>query len=127
MAKAKGSVWDDIKLPLLENTASIQVAISQITGAFLCSRLDARHTGLLLYALQIASQNIDRASDREDPEIVHSITVTDEGDEMAPEKEICEPADCPTCKRQDTCEVFDPPDEELMNEEVNICSPTPAP
>jgi hypothetical protein len=60
-------------------------------SAFLSSRLDARHTGLLLYALQIASQNIDRASSRDDSEIVHSMTVNGEGDELAPEKEICEP------------------------------------
>jgi hypothetical protein len=88
MAKAKSSNWDDIKLPLIEDSASIQVAISQIMAGFLSSRLDARHTGLLLYALQIASQNIDRASSREDSEIVHSMTVTGVGDELAPEKAI---------------------------------------
>jgi hypothetical protein len=57
MAKAKSSIWDDVNLPMLEDSASIQVAISQIMAGFLSSRLDARHTGLLLYALQIASQN----------------------------------------------------------------------
>jgi hypothetical protein len=112
MAKAKGSVWDDIKLPMLEDSASIQVAISQIAAAFLSSRLDARRTGLLLYALQIASQNIDRASSREDSEIVRSMTVTAEGDELAPEKEACEPIDCASCKRRDTCEDYDPGEED---------------
>jgi len=120
MAKAKSSVWDDIKLPMLEDSASIQVAISQITDAFLSSRLDARHTGLLLYSLQIASQNIDRSTSFEDPEIVHSMTVTDEGDELAPEKEICEPGDCASCNRCDTCDEYDPEEkgEELTKEEV---------
>jgi hypothetical protein len=112
MAKAKTSNWDDIKLPMLEDSASIQVAISQIVAAFLSSRLDARRTGLLLYALQIASQNIDRASSREDSEIVHSMTVTGEGDELAPEKEICEPSDCASCNRRDTCDEYDPEEED---------------
>jgi hypothetical protein len=112
MAKAKTSNWDDIKLPMLEDSASIQVATSQIVAALLSSRLDARRTGLLLYALQIASQNIDRASSREDSETVHSMTVTGEGDELAPEKEICEPADCASCNRRDTCDDYDPNEED---------------
>jgi hypothetical protein len=111
--------FDDLKLPLLEDSASIQVAISKITAAFLSSRIDARRTGLLLYAVQIASQNIDRDSERENTEIVHSMTVTDEGDEMAPEKEICEPSDCPSCSRRDTCANYDPGEEDVSpTEEV---------
>ena len=112
MAKAKTTVFDDIKLPMLEDSASIQVAISQIIAAFLSSRIDARRTGLLLYALQIASQNIDRASYRKDPETVHSMTVTGEGDELAPETEVCEPGDCATCNRRDTCDDYDPDEED---------------
>ncbi|MGD0940049.1 MAG: hypothetical protein ABR905_10080 [Terracidiphilus sp.] len=112
MAKAKSSTWDDVKLPLLEDSASIQIAISEIVAASLSNRLDARRTGLLLYALQIASQNIDRAASREDSETVHSMTVTGEGDELAPEEEICEPADCATCNRRDTCEDYDPEEED---------------
>jgi hypothetical protein len=114
MAKANSSIWENIKLPMLEDSASIQVAISQIASAFLCSRLDARHTGLLLYALQIASQNIDRASSREDEdsESVRSMTVTDEGEELAPEKEVCEPGDCATCSSRDTCDDYDPDEED---------------
>ena len=79
--------------------------------ASLSSRLDARRTGLLLYALQIASQNIDRRSSPEDSGTVHSMTVTGEGDELAPEKEICEPADCAGCNRRDTCKDCDPEEE----------------
>jgi len=112
MAKAKSSVWDDIKLPMLEDSFSIQVAISQIVTALLSSRIDARRAGLLLYALQIASQNIDRASSREDSETVHSMTVTGEGDELAPEKEICEPGDCASCNRRQTCDDYDPEEED---------------
>jgi hypothetical protein len=120
MAKAKSSIWDDVNLPMLEDSASIQVAISQIMAGFLSSRLDARHTGLLLYALQIASQNIDRTSYRMNSDSVQSMTVTGEGDELAPEKEICEPGDCASCNRRETCDDYDPEeeDEELTEEEV---------
>jgi hypothetical protein len=49
------------------------------------------------------------------------MTVTDEGDEMAPEKEVCEPSDCASCNRRDTCDNYDPEeeeDEELTKDEV---------
>jgi len=93
MAKVKRAVRDDFKLPLLVDSASIQAAISQVTAASLSSRLNARHTGLLLYAIQIASQNINRSTSRRDSKIVHSMTVTGDGDELAPEMEICGPRD----------------------------------
>ena len=93
MAKVKSSNSEEIKLPLLEDSASIQAAISKIAGASLSSRLDARHTGLLLYALQIASQNITRSTSCKDSKIVHSMTVTGDGDELALEMEICGPRD----------------------------------
>jgi len=91
--KVKSYNSEEITLPLLVDSASIQEAISQVTAATLSSRINARRTGLLLYALQIASQNITRSTSCKDSKIVHSMTVTDEGDEMAPEKEICEPGD----------------------------------
>jgi len=119
MAKAKSTVWDAVNLPMLEDSASIQVAISQIMAACLSSRLDARHTGLLLYALQIASQNIDRTSYRMNSDSVQSMTVTGEGDELAPEKEVCEPADCATCNRRDTCDDYDPEEEDEEPNEEN--------
>jgi hypothetical protein len=111
MAKTKSTIWDNIYLPMLEDSASIQVAIHQITSAYLCSRLDARHTGLLLYAIQIASQNIDRKSFHSKSEIVRSMTVTDEGDELAPEEEVCETGDCAGCDERDTCDDYDPEEE----------------
>jgi len=117
MAKAKSTVCDDVDLPVLEDSASIQVAISQIMAGLLSSRLDARHTGLLLYALQIASQNIDRKTFHSDSEIVRSMTVTEEGDELAPEKEKCESSDCASCHRRDTCDDYYPDEEDCDSDE----------
>jgi hypothetical protein len=117
MAKANSAASDDVNLPMLEDSASIQIAISQIMSACISSRLDARHTGLLLYALQIASQNIDRATYRRHSDSVQSITVTGEGDELAPEEEICETGDCATCDRRDTCEDYEPDDDDEDEDE----------
>ena len=113
MASPNFIKFDDLKLPLLEDSASIQAAIFKITSAFLSARLDARQTGLLLYAVQIASQNIDRDSDRENTDIVRSMTVTDDCDEMAPKKEVCEPSDCPGCNKRDTCDECDHNEEDV--------------
>jgi hypothetical protein len=120
MASPNYIKFDDLRLPLLEDSASIQIAITKITDAFVSSRIDARRAGLLLYAVQLASQNIDRVSDRANAEIMHFMTVTNTGDEMAPEKEICEPSDCASCNRRDTCDDYDPEeeDQELTKEEV---------
>jgi hypothetical protein len=111
MATTNYTVFDDLKLPLLEDSASIQVAISRVMNAFVSARIDARRTGLLLYAIQIASQNIDRASSREDSETVRSMTVTGEGDELAPEMEVCEDGDCASCNERGTCDECDPEEE----------------
>jgi len=70
-AKEKSSHLDEIKLPLMVDSASIQDAISRVTAASLSSRLNARRTGLLLYALQIASQNLTRSTSNKDSQIVH--------------------------------------------------------
>jgi hypothetical protein len=60
------------------------------------------------------------------------MTVTDEGDELAPEKEICEPSDCASCNRRDSCEDYNPEEEDkkLTKEGVDKrrrSSPSPAP
>ena len=101
--KGKGYNWDDIVFPLLEDSAAIQLAISRIAAACLNQRLDTRRTGLLLYAIQIAAQNLARSSSPEDSETVRAMGVNEEGDELAPIKEICEPIDCACCKMQHTC------------------------
>ena len=48
------------ELPLLEDAASIQLALMQVTDALLHGALDPRRAGLVLYALQTASINLRR-------------------------------------------------------------------
>ena len=47
-----------IELPLLEDAASIQLALMQVTEALLHGTLDRKTGGLVLYALQTASSNL---------------------------------------------------------------------
>jgi hypothetical protein len=44
-----------IRLPVLEDPAAIQIAISRIFDAMINDRIDAKLAGRLLYDLQIAS------------------------------------------------------------------------
>ncbi len=50
-------------LPVLEDAASIQLAITQVCEHLLHRRLDAKKAGVLLYAMQVASSNLDRLSE----------------------------------------------------------------
>lgn len=55
-------IWDDVKIPFLQDQASVQIALTEILGALLSSRLDPPRARLCLYGLQIASQNVDCAT-----------------------------------------------------------------
>ena len=115
VGKTKPGIWDDVNLPVLEDPASIQIAISQVAGALLSSRIDARKAGLLFYGLQIATQNVDRRPPAEFPKTVNSFSQSSEGDELAPEDEVCEPGDCTHCPQRHTCNECDP--DELEDED----------
>src|SRR5208283_2651521 len=49
-----------IKLPLPEDPAAIQIAISRIFDGMLTGRLDGKLAGRLLYGLQIASRHAEQ-------------------------------------------------------------------
>ena len=117
IGKTKSKFCDDIQLPVIEDPASIQIAISQVAGALLNSRIDARKAGLLFYGLQIASQNIDRRPPEEFPKTVNSFSQSIEGDELAPEDKVCEPGDCTHCPERHTCKECNPDELEDEDEE----------
>ena len=112
VSRGQTLIWDEVKVPFLQDQASVQIALTEILGALLSSRLDPPRARLCLYGLQIASQNIDC------PTIfpvdsVRSVTQSADGEDLAPERSVCErPQDCPTCKQRKTCEADDPDDEE---------------
>ncbi len=96
-------VMDDFRLPVLEDRSAIQIALAQVLDALCSSRIDIRRAGLFLYALQIASQNVEHKYDIIPMFGVKSITHSDTGEELAPAERYCSPNDCATCADRDTC------------------------
>jgi len=92
------------KLPFLEDRSAIQIAIAQILEALGSGRLDQRHAGLYLYAIQLASMNVERRTDIISIRAVHSMTTTASGDELGPAILACPPLTvCEECDIRDTC------------------------
>ncbi|MGP8268542.1 MAG: hypothetical protein ACLQLH_00605 [Terracidiphilus sp.] len=97
-------VMDDLRLPVLEDRSAIQIALAQVLHALCSSRIDAKKAGLMLYALQIASQNVERKYDIIPMFGVKSVTQSETGEELAPIERTCSPDDCATCPDRDTCD-----------------------
>jgi hypothetical protein len=67
----------------------------------------------LLYALQIASQNVERKTDIHPFKAVQSVFLCPEGEEIASRLRVCEPSDkCSTCDLRETCEDYEPDEDE---------------
>jgi len=99
----------NLKLPILEDRSAIQHALSQVLDSLASAKLDPRRAGLFLYALQIATQNIEGKSIYTPSDPVESITHTAEGDELGPKEHVCEPPeDCTDCSDWETCEDYEP-------------------
>ena len=104
---------ESVAIPILEDRCAIQVALSNVLNALGSSKLDARKAGVFLYGLQIASQNVERHPFILSLGAVESVTPSEDGDDLAPEKHICrEEDDCNTCPYVDTCKDWVATDEE---------------
>ncbi len=98
-----------IALPVLEDPAAIQIAISQIFEAMLNNRIEGKLAGRLLYGLQIASQHAKHDFLEIGVDSVESMTQSQEGDELAPKLRVCDGLDiCVGCKYAKTCPSYDP-------------------
>ena len=116
---------DDLRLPVLEDRTAILSAIAMVTDALCSARIDTKRAGILLYSIQIASQNVDKA-DVMPFKTVETITQTDTGEELAPEKYICDKHKCAACPERDTCEFCElDEDEEQEEDEHGESKPVP--
>ena len=97
-------VMDDFRLPVLEDRSAIQIALAQVLDALCSSRIDTKKAGLMLYALQIASQNVERKYDIIPMFGVNSVTQSETGEELATVARTCSPNDCAACPDCDTCD-----------------------
>ena len=96
-------VMDNIRIPVLEDRSAIQIAIAQVLEALCSCRIDNRKAGIMLYAIQIASQNVDRCRSIIPSTTVESITQSETGEELAPIERICKPDDCAACADYAAC------------------------
>ncbi len=78
---------ENLVFPVIEDRCSMQLALAQVLNALGSSRLDPRRAGLLLYGLQIASQNVDRDEAILPRNAVKIVTYTEDGEETGPEEE----------------------------------------
>jgi len=109
-----------VKLPSLEGSEGIQLALMEVLTALASTRIDAKRAGLLLYGIQIAAQ-VNRCATHLKKKPVRSVEIDDEGNDLAPERTRCEPPnDCPTCPRRDYCDDWEECKEELLDTE---CKP----
>jgi hypothetical protein len=107
------SVYGKLRLPVPEDHAAIQLSISQICDALCAGRIDSKNAGRLLYAMQIASQNVDKCRFFTASRTVESATQTGEGDDLAPEERVCDGNDdCNGCPHAETCPNYDPDDDD---------------
>ena len=74
-----------LQLPRLEDRGAIQLAIDEVVTALAAESIDTKRAGMLLYALQIASNNAKHREEIVSSNAVSEITHTEQGEEMAPE------------------------------------------
>jgi len=87
-----------MRLPTPEGPAAIQLSIAKITDALITGRIDPKRAGQLLYAMQIASQNLESHLPSQVDQQVEIMTTTTQGEELAPEKYVCNGnQDCTEC------------------------------
>jgi hypothetical protein len=107
-APQKGQTADQpLEFPVLEDRCAIQLALAQVLNRLGSGKLDPRSAGLLLYGLQIASQNVERNLDILPKYGVEAQTRTKDGDVLAPPKVRChKPENCGNCPHLAICEDF---------------------
>jgi hypothetical protein len=84
IAKQPTTPTDSIEIPLvLDDRCAVQLAIAQVLKAIVNATIDRPRAALLLYGLQLASQNVDRETLAVPFRTVDSLTHTRDGDELA--------------------------------------------
>jgi hypothetical protein len=89
---------ETLQLPNVEDSASIQLALIEVTHALAANQLDHRRAGLLLYALQVASANAKNV--RVNSDSIRSISYTKEGIPLATQEHGWDVEDIEEADRQ---------------------------
>ncbi|HUH64171.1 MAG TPA: hypothetical protein VLZ50_14290 [Terracidiphilus sp.] len=75
---------EPLAIPVLEDRCAIQLALSQVLSALASGQLDPRRAALLLYGLQIASQNVERKGSVLPFFGATSVEISADGNELGP-------------------------------------------
>jgi hypothetical protein len=86
-----GQERNPIPMPLIEDRSSVQLALSRILESLAAGELDPRRAGLLLYGLQIASQNTK--DDLVPLTTVRTLTYAGDGSPLGPKRLAYSPED----------------------------------
>lgn len=91
-------------LPAPEDPAAIQLSVARINDAVLHGRLDLRKALTLLNGLKLAARFIDSRVSFDEAKTVQSANQTAAGDELAPDRYICnDDDDCDECPYSERC------------------------
>jgi hypothetical protein len=82
MAARPKSPEEPLTIPVLEDRCAIQLALSQVLSGLASAKIDPRRAALLLYGLQIASQNVDRNGRVLPLWGVTSVEISEDGNEL---------------------------------------------
>lgn len=82
MAARPKSPEEPLAIPVLEDRCAIQLALSQVLSALATAKIDPRRASLLLYGLQIASQNVERGGLVLPLYGVTSVEISEDGNEL---------------------------------------------
>jgi len=103
----------EINVPAVEDTHSIQLAITEILKGLGAKRVDPRRAGRMLYGLQIASQMVQPTLYIAHDRFVQRLTTTRDGDELGPKEFVChDDDDCNECPFYNDCPRLPEEDEE---------------
>ena len=106
------------QLPVPEDRSAIQLSIALICNGLLDGTIDPKRAAQVIWALEIASQNVDKCEFNTGYKSVESATQSPEGDDIAPEERVCTGEDeCSRCQFADTCPNYDPDDDDDDDDE----------
>jgi hypothetical protein len=112
-----------LDLPAVEDRTAVQLALTQVLQGLGSKSIDSRRASQLLYGLQIASQLLERPKYISRDDYVQILTTNRDGDEIGPDKYVCDHEDCNKCPfaTKDQCTRW-----HYIDEEEDEDAPAPA-
>jgi len=116
--KPEPSLMEPLKLPVLEDRGAIQLGLAQVLDALSTERITPRSAGLYLYAIKLASQQVESSIGNVTCGPVQSTSQSPEGEELGPQVSSCPHYhNCSICDQGETCEEFEPEEDDDEDED----------